>query len=278
MAAIDQAVEARVHAIRRLLDSDPTTAQPASKHRLRLDRQFSALNDLLAPRIAYLIRRYGLTDMAEDARQAGAIAILRAVREFDDEKASFSTFVTWKLRGELQTMRHRVRLDQRPGAIRIGARTVSLEWHGDGAGETAEPLTIIDEGAETRTEAGASAVLARRMTVSLLQDYAERRRASATRRERDCYGAPSSASMPDVLEQALSRELRIVSNHLTGRPGIDEASGDGATSTKEQKRQITRRVLRPRRQTRPVGPTLCGRRNDDALRKAMNSVYYRPIV
>ncbi|MEP2236423.1 MAG: sigma factor [Alteripontixanthobacter sp.] len=239
MTDINHELEREVSAIRALSRKCGAKGRATGQAALQRDRHFCALTDLLASRIAYLVRRYGLTDMREDAEQACAIAVHRAVEEFDGRKASFSTFVTWKLRGELQALRHRTRLDQRPGAQRIAARTVSLEGSEDSSG--GEVLGIADEEAQKRTESGASDMMARRLADSLIQDYIARRR----------LGRPDGEKLPpkpgtvapnkaDELEAKLRRESQIVSSHLLGVPD----TGDDGSLSNEQKRQVTRRVLR----------------------------------
>lgn len=173
------------------------------------ERRFTALLALLAPRIARLIRQYGLSDMREDAQQAAAIGVHRALAGFDPARASFSTHVTWQIRGELQSLRHRVRLDQRRSAVSAGAVTVSLEALTEDAGA---PLEIADEAALDQTERGASDLLTRSVMQRLL--------------DRLCAPEHERAILLAYLFDTAPRSAQAVSH------------------TSEQRRQIVRRTMR----------------------------------
>ena len=70
--ALEQAVTALIQA-RAALE-----AAPGARACARVDRAFAQLARLAAPRIRYFTRTYGLSDVAEDAQQACAIALHRA--------------------------------------------------------------------------------------------------------------------------------------------------------------------------------------------------------
>ena len=142
---------------------------PGNVEAARWEARFAVLLELLAPRIGHLIRTYGLADWREDAEQVCAIGVFRALESYDPGKAHFTTHVTWQLRGELQSLRHRVRLDQRQSARSASARTVSLEGLGAAAGQDNAIFEIVDEGSLTRTESGASDHLAGSMLAKLLE-------------------------------------------------------------------------------------------------------------
>src|ERR1700755_377732 len=72
------------------------------RQRLETDRAFARILKLIAPRIRHFIRQYGLVDHWEDAEQVCAIAVHRAIEAYEPEKAKFTTFVNWQIRGELQ--------------------------------------------------------------------------------------------------------------------------------------------------------------------------------
>ncbi|MEM8724212.1 MAG: sigma factor, partial [Pseudomonadota bacterium] len=93
--------------------------------------------------------------MRDDAQQAAAIGVHRALASFDPDKARFTTHVTWQIRGELQSLRHRMRLDQRNSARNAGITTCSLDDLNAQPNENA-PFEIVDESAVCRTESGAS--------------------------------------------------------------------------------------------------------------------------
>lgn len=171
-------------------------------------REFARLLQLLASRIDHLIRAYHLTDMAEDAEQACAIAVLRALESYDPERAQFTTHVTWQLRGELQSLRHRMRLDQRRSARNAGMRTVQLEAL---ATSPAQPFEIVDDHALARVECGASNAMALGFLDGLLEEL-----------------------------HAPDHERAILHDQLLDR----EPRRSGLTLTSEQRRQITRRTYR----------------------------------
>lgn len=174
-------------------------------------REFECLLTLLSARIAGLIRQYRLGDMREDARQAAAIGVHRAVSTFDPEKARFTTYATWQIRAELQSLRHRMRLDQRASARNAGMKTVSLDSLNVGTDGFAV-FEIIDEAALPRIERAASDRLATTLMDRLL----------------DQLDAPEG-------------ERAILYDHLFDREPATEAQ-TGRTS--EQRRQIVRRTLR----------------------------------
>ena len=177
----------------------------------RRDRFFAQLVDCLKPRIGHLIQRYGLSDMRDDAEQACAIGVYRALESYDPARSRFTTHVTWQLRGELQSLRHRVRLDQRQSARSAGARTVSLEAITHDDGDKSEVMQIVDEHALALTERKSSDVLAMRYLGKLME------RAGAPAQER-----------PIVLEALFERDGGAM------RYG----------KTREQRRQIVRRNFR----------------------------------
>ncbi|MGB3470656.1 MAG: sigma factor [Erythrobacter sp.] len=130
----------------------------------RLDRAFTDMLEALRPRIIRLIAQYALTDMREDAEQAAAIGVHRALQTFDPAQASFATHATWQIRGELQSLRHRMRLDQRRSAMSAGLTTVSLE----ALSAAGEPLGLSDTAALEATESAASDAMAQRLAERLL--------------------------------------------------------------------------------------------------------------
>ncbi len=227
MGQSSQALEREVSAIREITTAAATQDRELTqREKQSIDRHFAALLDLLAGRIHHFTRLYGLMDMQDDARQACAIGVHRAIAAYDPAKARFTTFVTWQLRGELQSLRHRVRLDQRESAKSAGARTVSIEQKtSDGEGDA---YTIVDETAQIRTEAGASRILATRCADALLDQW------ELAMRERD------SGKSGDHLTQKLQAEREIVRSFLLGASNRQVAG----PLTNEQERQITRRVLR----------------------------------
>ncbi|NVE95465.1 hypothetical protein [Altererythrobacter lutimaris] len=189
----------RVQLARRLALGQPSPQE---------DREFARLLETLNGRIVHLIRVYRLTDMLEDARQASAIAVLRALESYNPRQARFTTHVTWQLRGELQSLRHRVRLDQRRSARSAGITTVQLEALSD---DGAKPFEPVDDSALLRTEAGASQAMVLQLMDGLLDEL-----------------------------HAPEQERWIIHDQLLDR----EPRGLTLDYTSEQRRQITRRTYR----------------------------------
>ncbi|ALE17908.1 hypothetical protein AMC99_02635 [Altererythrobacter epoxidivorans] len=178
---------------------------------LRWDREFAKLFDLLAPQRRQFIRRFGLTDMAEDAEQACRIGLFRAVESYDASKAAFATHAIWQMRGELQGLRHRMRLDQRRSARNAGITTVSLEARIAAAEARGTSLQIVDAQAQESVERAASDRMARDWLDRMLD------------------GIASPAAERRIIRRAIFDEA--------GAPRIDRA-------TAERHRQITRRTFR----------------------------------
>ncbi|WP_336987570.1 sigma-70 family RNA polymerase sigma factor [Altererythrobacter aquiaggeris] len=253
--SISDALEQQVEAIIGLYPARKAAGRPVkSCDRFAIDRHFSQILRLLAPRIRHFIGRYGLLDLREDAEQACAIAVHRAIAEYDKAKARFTTFVNWQLRGELQSLRFRMRLDQRGSARRICARTVSLALPAGQDNLTPGHLTpghltlgdlIVDEDAELRVTRPASDLMARRAADAMLDDYSDMaRRRALEQLERATAKAVSGADVKTARLIAINTKIMndraIAARHLLG--GREMAAEDAMS--KEQKRQVARRVLR----------------------------------
>ena len=243
MSTVTDALEVEVAAILALHRCD----NAGGRTRAGIDRRFARILRLIAPRIRHFTRAYGLTDWCDDAAQACAIGVYRAILSYDPGKARFTTFVNWLLRGELQSLRHRVRLEQRASARTAGASVVSLDQLGDPASARWEPQ---DPEAVERTEALGAETLARRACGTLLDDYVTHMRKGAlrqlerrTRPRGDETTSPGTLAPRDVerIEQNLARERAIIAAHLMG--GEDEALSNGGLHA-EQCRQIARRGVR----------------------------------
>lgn len=190
--------------------------------RIRYNRHFELLLELLQPRIRHLIYIYGLGDLAEDAQQACAIGVFRALESYDSVQAGFSTHVTWQLRGELQGLRHRMRLDQRRSARAAGIRTVSLEGLVSSGGEGGM-VQFEDEDALPAVESCASDLLTRRLINGLMERL----------------GSPQG-------------ERAIIHDTLFGEAGQDRLT----TRQREQRRQIVRRTWRNCTKALAAGPVV----------------------
>lgn len=237
MSTITDALETEVAAIR-------AGARDCARSRAAIDRHFARALRLIAPRIRHFTRTYGLIDMAEDAAQACAIGLHRAILAYDPARARFTTFVNWQLRGELSALRFRMRPETREGARSVGVRLVSLDALAEGAEEPLE-----DPAALEATEALAAETMARRACGSLLDDYFGHLHGLAVRQcerrvpPRGCAAIKPGTIDPRELERIeakLEMERSIVSAHLLGN---DERRIEHRLSA-EQQRQIARRALR----------------------------------
>lgn len=167
------ALEAAVAAV--LAQLPNTEGLSAARQRANIDKAFTAILKLIAPRIRHFIRQYGLVSHWEDAEQCCAIAVHRALQGYDPAKAQFTTFVNWQIRGELQSLRFRLMTDQRPSAKRVAATTVSLHavsTTGEGEENSLESM-LLDEESLERTESGASSYMADTTRTRLVSEYVE---------------------------------------------------------------------------------------------------------
>lgn len=238
MSTITDALETEVAAIRAI------AARDTARSRAAVDRHFARALRLIAPRIRHFTRAYGLTGMADDAAQACAIGLHRAIQAYDPARARFTTFVNWQLRGELSALRFRMRPETREAARSIGMGVVSL----DALADEGEPWLLEDRAALQATEALAAETMVRRACGSLLDDYFGSLRALALRQiERRAMPRGSASIKPGTIDPRdlaridakLETERAVVSAHLLGE---DERRDSRLSS--EQQRQIARRALR----------------------------------
>ncbi len=233
-----------------------------ARQRANVDRAFMRILKLIAPRIRHFIRQYGLTAHWDDAEQCCAIAVHRAIQAYEPEKAQFTTFVNWQIRGELQSLRFRLMTDQRPSAKKVEATTVSLHASATGAEgeETTLEAIIVDEEALALTESAASDYLARAATASLLDEFVRSGRAAGIeqlRRQQPKRALAKARSEGPrfknalagidpaevaKLDQKLARDREILERRVFGDGG-DELDVD-AGITKERVRQISKRATR----------------------------------
>ena len=243
-------------------------AKQTGRQRLNTDRAFASILKLIAPRIRHFTRQYGLVAHWEDAEQAAAIAVHRAIEAYDPEKAQFTTFVNWQIRGEMQSLRFRLMTDQRSSAKKVEALTVSLQDIGRSHDSEDMPFeaTIEDEDALGATEAGASAYLAKGATAALIDDYIDHLRAVGVDQLKKRPRAKKAiASQPgDIkdqlpvrrprfreidpvelagLEQKLVRNRAIVERRVFEAGTLDALALD-TELTKERVRQITKRAAK----------------------------------
>ncbi|WP_253201389.1 sigma-70 family RNA polymerase sigma factor [Sphingomonas quercus] len=255
-------------AVSKVIENTPKDGSKQTvRQRAEVDRAFAQILKLIAPRIRHFTRQYGLIDYWDDAEQVCAIAVHRAIQAYEPEKAQFTTFVNWQIRGELQSLRFRVMTDQRPSAKKVEATTVSLNavTHGPDGEETSLDALIEDEDALALTEAGASGYLANSAMQSLVDSYIGHLRTTAINRLKKqrprvrkpvqpCEDGAMAARLrfathgidPEELEkldQRLKRNREIVESRLfdiaTAEVVIDDAG-----ITKERVRQITKRAAK----------------------------------
>lgn len=257
------ALEAAVAAVKENLPED--RSQQTARQRAAVDKAFARILTLIAPRIRHFIRQYGLVGHWEDAEQACSIAVHRAIEAYEPEKAQFTTFVNWQIRGELQSLRFRVMTDQRPSARKVEATTVSLEaisTNEDGE-EISAVAMIADEDALDRTEYGASAYLARSATDTLIDRYIENLRVVALdrmrRQQRSGRGSKESAAQRqsvwrqenlaldhgelEELETRLNHIREVVASRLFDMP-LRNLEEDQSALHKERERQIAKRAAK----------------------------------
>jgi Sigma-70 region 2 len=261
MSKVTIALEAAVAAV--LAETSQPEGSRTCRQRANIDRAFSQILKLIAPRIRHFIRQYGLVAHWEDAEQCCAIAVHRAIHSYDPEKAQFTTFINWQIRGELQGLRFRLMIDQRPSARKVAATTVSM--HGatksiDGEEMSLESI-IEDEDALSRTEAAASDYLANAATAALLDDFVRKSRNVAIEQLRKrpvakriptgtAEGAASNVRRllnkgvdpADLtrIDENLARDRAIIEGRLFDMP---EAGNDAAHDvTQERARQISKRA------------------------------------
>ncbi len=248
MSATSDALESQVGAIKAIVEAaSPLGLLP--RQRTQIDRHYARLLRLIAPRVRHFIRAYGLFDHNEDAEQACAIGLFRAIEAYDRDKARFTTFLNWQLRGELQSLRFRLRYDTRESARKVGAVTLSY----DALCEAGEQSALLDTQALGRTEALAADALARRACGTLVEDYmGSLRTAALARRNRRSpprgaeWNCPGTIDPLEIarLEARLLRERAIVTAYMVGDAEDCPADGPTAGVTAEQARQIARRAIR----------------------------------
>lgn len=243
MSAVTDALEREVAAIRAL--PEPMDRRTGAER----DRRFGRVMQLIAPRIRHFTRAYGLLDMVDDAQQACAIGVHRAIRDYEPERARFTTFVNWQLRCELQALRHRVRLDSRESARRIGARTVSLDAL-LAESDMGAPLQIADEHAHDRIEDHLAARMAQESFAAMLDRYEAslRERAARDLAKRALQARvtmPGTVHPADMaaIERDLARERGIVTRYVFA-DGDDDKFDPTLPLDNEKQRQISRRILR----------------------------------
>ncbi|KPH62803.1 sigma-70 family RNA polymerase sigma factor [Novosphingobium aerophilum] len=263
MSKITVALEAAVATVRDNMPAEGEAQSP--RQRVVVDRAFGRIIKLIAPRIRHFIRQYGLVAHWDDAEQVCAIAVHRAIQAYEPEKAQFTTFVNWQIRGELQSLRFRLMTDQRPSARKVEATTVSLD--AISVGEDGEGQSIVasieDEDALNRTEAGASDYLARSAMASLTESYVEhlrnigieriQRRAQPKKAVRAEAGTRRSvwrtgkAAIDPVelaeLEERLEHNRKVVEGRLFDIATLDMIEDETGVA-KERVRQIAKRAAK----------------------------------
>ncbi|MXP10411.1 sigma factor [Pseudoblastomonas halimionae] len=264
MSKATEALEVAVAEV--IVNKNEDSSRGSAKQRANIDRAFARILKLAAPRIRHFIRQYGLVAHYEDAEQACAIAVHRAIEAYDPTKAKFTTFLNWQIRGELQSLRFRVMTDQRPSARKVGAVTVTIHagTRTEDGEETSLEALIEDEEAQERTEQSAAEHLAGQTCKALVHAYIEserkagveqlRKRARARRPKRDIREVrpdlPASfrahVAGPDPIELArlherLERDRAIIERSMYSGDTRLALSLD-TSLTRERIRQIVRRA------------------------------------
>lgn len=261
------ALEAQVATV--IANRAESGVRPSARQRHEIDKAFAAILKLIAPRIRHFIRQYGLVAHWEDAEQCCAIAVHRAIEAYEPEKAQFTTFVNWQIRGELQSLRFRLMTDQRSSAKKVEATTISINSvvSGPDGEENGIEAIIEDEDALERVEASASAYLAGGAIQALVDEYiADLRQqgieqlkkrprpkrafveqqidvaAQLPARPQPRFRGVDPAEMAQ-LEEKLARNREIVEQRVFSAATLDEMSA-GTCLTKERVRQITKRATK----------------------------------
>lgn len=261
--------------------------RPTARQRVAIDRAFASVMKIVAPRVRHFIKQYGLTSHWDDAEQVCAIGVHRAIEAYDPEKAMFTTFVNWQLRGELQGLRFRLMDDQRPSAKKVDATTISLHGmdHGPEGEDMSIEASIEDEGAVERTEACASEHLTERACSALLNEYVRHLRSvgiaqlkrkamtarPVTTRTRRSNALPKYVQnrLPQIdpdelrkLEERIERDCDIVRRHLFGQ-GEPDKREDKSGLTRERIRQITRRAAHTMSELAASNPRFAGHQDNE---------------
>jgi len=266
---MSKATELLEDAVAEVIANRPAEGErPSARQRAAVDRAFAKVMKIIAPRVRHFIKQYGLVNHWEDAEQVCAIGAHRAIEAYDPDKAMFTTFVNWQLRGELQGLRFRLMDDQRPSAKKVSATTISLhttERSPDGEDMSLETL-IEDESAIDRTEACAADHLAQQTSEALMNEYARhlrsvgisqlkrkarsgrkvaKRREASTALPKYVHSRSPQIDPEELrkLEERIARDRDIVARYLFGDGKAQSAElEDGLT--KERIRQITRRAAK----------------------------------
>ncbi|MFL9841575.1 sigma-70 family RNA polymerase sigma factor [Sphingomonas sp. ST-64] len=260
MSNTTAALEAAVAAVIAHLPKDGETQ--TNRQRVYGDRAFAQVMKILAPRVRHFIRQYGLAGHWDDAEQCCAIGVHRAIQAYDPERAQFTTFVNWQLRGELQSLRFRLMTDQRPSAKKVEASTVSLHAvtnNADGESNTLESM-IEDEFALDRTEACAGDHLAVKTREALLDAYVDHLRGVAMEQMKRRARSSRSVQVVDPrlprfragaaiidpaeiaeLEEKLDAQRQIVARRLSDDMP-DESELD--PQERERQRQVAKRAAK----------------------------------
>lgn len=236
--------------------------QQTARQRAATNRAFAAILRLIQPRIRHFIRQYGLVAFWDDAEQVAAIAVHRAIEAYNPEKAQFTTFVNWQIRGEMQGLRFRLMTDQRSSAVKVNATTVSLQsLSRDADGEAVDLAdTIRDEDALERVESGASDYLAQRAMEKLTSEYIRSQRQQAIRQlqrsHRKSKAAPAvsrdvarlrintiAPAELEKLEEQLACKRSVIEERMfdLAAPAHHDATGE---MTRERMRQVSRHAAR----------------------------------
>lgn len=221
-----------------------SSGKSTSRARLARDRAFMAIMGILAPRIRYFTRTYGLTNHADDAEQVAALAVCKAIDSYDPSVALFTTYVNWPIKAEFQALRLRLFQDTRAVSRKVNAVTIPLEstYHmADGADVSLAEI-LVDDAALADVESGASAYLAREATEALIDRHEGMLRSAAykmsVRKNHRTSGGAQEESFEEV-EARIARNREIIERRIFDRDTLDEIGRD-TEITKERVRQITK--------------------------------------
>lgn len=265
MSENSKALEA---AVKRVIENrGDADGRQTARQRRDTDLAYADILKLIAPRIRFFTRQYGLVAHWEDAEQVCAIAVHRAIEAYDPSKAKFTTFVNWQLRGELQSLRFRLMADQRPSAQKVDAQTISIHTLTtvlDGEQVSLDAI-IEDETALDLTESCGADHLAEAAATALLDAYFNNQRKAGMEqlRKRARMNRPKPemrAQRPDLpvsfrahapvdkaevkkLDERIERDREIVERWIFDTETQYELS-EQMGITRERVRQITRNAAK----------------------------------
>lgn len=212
-----------------------SAARGGAAERTRADRAFARLHRQMVARLGRAIGGGRFHGAADDAEQAVAIGLVKALDTYDPARAKFVTHATWAVRAELKTLGWQLHVDQRPCNRDRGVRTVSGHaptGGGEAAGELFDQLA--DAAAQPACERRAADSFAARMLEAIVERR-HRREAACHEREWDARAvpAPKRAERHAALVARQRRDAALVRAHLLGDADLAELAAASSLTRAE---------------------------------------------